>query len=264
MATTSGTINTVSFTRDEIILDALQDLRVVDRTVTALTLDPTDVTDCSRKLNMLLKRWEVKGFFLWLADTIQIPMITGKFIYTIGPGGDVNTYRPLRAREGSFIRQTCSPTTNIDIQLILLSRLEYEQYSNKRAQGIPNSFYYDPQMAPGPLTAYDPTLSKGVLDIWTAPVDMTRTIFLEVQRPVQDITDSTQTFDLPLEWYECLTKGLGAAVADKYEIPEQRLMRLKAEAKEALEYITDWGAQEQAPTYFQPDYQFGMYSGGKS
>jgi hypothetical protein len=264
MASTSGTINTVSFTRDEIILDALQDLRVIDQTVTTGTLNANDVSVCARKLNMMLKRWEVKGFMLWLADTILIPMITSKFVYTIGPGGDVNTYRPLRAREGSFIRQTCSPTTNIDIQLILLSRLEYMQYSNKFAVGIPNSFYYDPQMAPGPLTAYDPTLSKGVLRIWTAPSDMTRTIYLEVQRPVQDITDSTQTFDLPLEWYDALATGLAAEVADKYEIPEQRIMRLKAEAKEALEYITDWGAQEQAPMYFTPDYQFGMYSGGRS
>jgi hypothetical protein len=264
MATTSGTINAVTVTRDDIILDALQDLRVVDQTITTGTLNANDVSACALKLQMMLKRWEVKGFMLWLADTIQIPMITNKFVYTIGPGGDVNTYRPLRAREGSFIRQTCSPTTNIDIQLILLSRLEYMQYSNKFAVGIPNSFYYDPQMAPGPLTAYDPTLSKGVLRIWTAPVDMTRTIYLEVQRPIQDIASSTQAFDVPLEWYEALTKGLGAAVADKYEIPENRLMRIKAEAKEALDYITDWGAQEQAPMYFTPDPQFGMFSGGRS
>ena len=263
MATTSGTINSITVTRDDIILDALQDLRVVDQTVTTGTLKTNDVSACALKLQMMLKRWEVKGFLLWCADTIQIPMITNKFVYTIGPGGDVNTYRPLRAREGSFIRQTCPPV-NFDVQLILLSRLEYMQYANKFATGIPNSFYYDPQMAPGPLTAYDPTLSKGVLRIWTAPSDMSRTIFLEVQRPIQDIATSSQSFDLPLEWYEALTKGLAASVADKYEIPEQRLMRIKAEAKDALDYITDWGAQEQAPTYFQPDYQFGMYSGGRS
>jgi hypothetical protein len=162
--------------------------------------------------------------------------------------------------EGSFIRQTCSPTTNQDTQLIMLSRLEYEQYSNKFAVGIPNSFYYDPQMAPGPLTAYDPSLSKGILAIWTAPVDMTRTIFLEVQRPIQDITAGDQSFDFPLEWYECLSLGLGAAVADKYEVPEDRIRRIKKEAEDALTEISDWGAQEQAPFYFKPDFQMGMYN----
>src|ERR1700741_4824183 len=101
MATTSGTINVVTVTRDQIILDALQDLRVVDQSVT--TPSANDVTVCSLKLNMLLKRWEVKGLLLWLRDTIQIPMVTNQFVYTIGPTGDVVTYRPLRALEGSFI-----------------------------------------------------------------------------------------------------------------------------------------------------------------
>ena len=257
MALTAGTINTVTVTRDQIILDALQDLRVVDQTVT--TPSANDVLVGALKLNMLIKRWEVKGLLLWLRDTIQIPMVTNQFVYTIGPGGDVNTYRPLRALEGSFIRTTCAPSP-FDTQLILLSRLEYMQYSNKSATGVPNSFYYDPQMAPGPLTAYDPSLSKGVLRIWTAPADTTRTIFLEVQRPMQDITDAGQSFDLPLEWYDALTRNLAAMMADKYEVPEDRITRIKREADEALEYISNWGAQEQAPMFFQPDYQFGMYN----
>jgi hypothetical protein len=60
---------------------------------------------------------------------------------------------------------------------------------------------------------------------------------------------------LPLEWYEALTKNLSAAVADKYEVPEDRIRRIKQEAKEALAEIVDWGATEQATMYFQPDYQ---------
>mgnify|MGYP003350316131 CR=1 FL=1 len=65
---------------------------------------------------------------------------------------------------------------------------------------------------------------------------MTRTIFLEVQRPIQDITDSADVFDLPMEWYEALSKGLAAEVADKYEVPEDRIRRIKHEAAEAAQH----------------------------
>jgi hypothetical protein len=90
-------------------------------------------------------------------------------------------------------------------------------------------------------------------------MDSTRTVFLNVQRPIQDITSTDQTFDLPLEWYEVLIKGLAADVADMYEVPEDRITRVKGEYRAALEYVADWGVQEWAPMYFQPDYQNGMY-----
>src|SRR5437867_2001151 len=103
MATTSGTINTVTITRDLFIQDALEDLRVLlDGSVPSAN----DLTKGARKLNFIIKKLAIKGLLLWLRDTIQIPLIVNKFVYTIGPGGDVDTYRPLRALEGTFIRET--------------------------------------------------------------------------------------------------------------------------------------------------------------
>ena len=258
MSVTAGTINTVTITFNDLVKDALQDLRVL---LDGASPSAGDVTDAQRKVNFLLKKWAIKGLLLWCRDTIQIPMVTNIFRYTIGPGGDVDTYRPLRALEGTFIRQTCGPQPAPDVPMTLLSRLEYERMSSKGALGVPNSFYYDPQMAPGPFSAYDPSLSKGILSVWTAPSDLTRTVFLEVQRPIQDITDPTQTFDLPLEWYETLTMNLGAAMADKFEIPEDRLRRVKQEAAASLEDLSDWGAQEQAPMSFQPDWRWATMRG---
>jgi len=253
MALTSGTINFVTFTRDTIITDAMEDLRVL---LDGALPNANDIVAGTRKLNMLIKKLAIKGRLLWCLDTIPIPEVVNQFVYTIGPGGDVDTYRPLRAFEGSFIRKTCVPPTN-DIQLRLLSRLEYMQITQKGSLGVTNSFYYDPQMAPSPFSAYDAALSKGVLYVWLAPSDSTRTIYLEVQRPIQDITAADQTFDIPLEWYETLTKNLAAALADRFEIPEERLRRIKSEAAESLTELADWGAQEQAPLFFQPDYRAG-------
>jgi hypothetical protein len=252
MATTAGSINTVTVSALTFITDALEDLRVV---LDGASPTAGDVTKGMRKLNFALKKWAIKGWYLWVRDWIQVLMITNQYRYTIGPGGDVDTYRPLRVFPGSYVRQTCGTTSPNDVQLQILSRLEYDQMSQKGALGVPNSIYYDPQMAPSPLAAYDPANAQGVLYVWVAPDDMTRTIFLDVQRPIQDVTDTAQTFDLPLEWYEALTKNLASDMADAFEIPEQRITRIKQEARMALEEIADWGAMEQAPMQMTPDWR---------
>jgi hypothetical protein len=258
MATTSGLINTVTVSRDTMITDALEDMSVL---LDGAAPNANDLTKGARKLNFLIKKWAIKGLLLWCRDTIPIPLLVNKFVYTIGPGGDVNTYRPLRALEGSFVRDTCAPGCPVDIPLNLLSRLDYERMGQKCTKGTPNSFYYDPQMAPSPFSAYDAALSKGVLYIWTAPSDSTKTIYLEVQRPIQDMTVGSQTFDLPLEWYETLSKNLAASLCNAYEVPREKRIEIKQEAKDALTELADWGAQEQAPMRFQPDYRWSNMQG---
>jgi hypothetical protein len=254
MATTSGLYNNITLTAQDVITAALKRCRVLSA---GGVPSVNDLTDCLLELNNMLKMWETKGRLLWLNDLIQVPLITNKMSYTIGPNADVNPgYRPLRIFEGSYIRYTCSGACPPDTQLLILSRLEYDQFTQKCALGIPNSIYYDPQMG---LGNYDPYAHGwGVLYVWTAPSDLTRTIFLEVQRPIQDVSAAGVTFDLPLEWYYALVKCLAAEVADLYEIPEDRITRIKREGEMALEYIADWGATEQAPFTFQPDYQQGM------
>src|SRR5574340_1415313 len=179
MATTAGTLNTVTVTAQTMITDALEDLRVILDGATPTT---GDLTKGLRKLNFLIKKWAIRGKLLWCLDWIQVPMVTNQFKYTIGPGGDVNTYRPLRIFPGTYIRQTCGTQSPNDVPVTILSRIEYDYMSQKGETAVPNSVYYDPQMAPSALQAYDPSTSKGVLYVWTAPDDMTRTIFLEVQR----------------------------------------------------------------------------------
>ncbi len=259
MANTSGSINTLTLTRDQIILDVLQDLRQVDQTVT--TPSANDVTVCALKLNLLLRRLPIGGALLWTRDTLVIPTVANKNTYTIGPSGaDFTSYRPLRCFNGSFIRFT-SGTQNFDTTLTLLSRLEYDQLGNKGALGVANSFYYDPQMTTTPNVAYNPANAMGILKLYVEPSDASRTVYLEVQRPIQEMVSSGDAIDVPMEWYDAIIKGLAAMVADKYEVPEQRIVRIKNEAKAAIAELTDWGATEQAPVTFQPDPQFVMRRG---
>lgn len=256
MATTSGQYNTQTLTATAVITNALKRIRQLRANGTP---SAADLADGMTLLNNNLKLWETQGLLLWLYDLIQIPMVQNQYRYTLGPpDGDFATYRPLRVMEGSFIRTTCAPSPQ-DTSLIILDRVSYLQYSNKSALGIPNSIYYDVQMG---LTAYNPAYGKGVLYVFTAPADSTRTIFLNVQRPVQDLVAGADSFDLPLEWYEPMIQYFCSQLADYYEVPEDRIRRLKQEGAAALKWIGDWGTQEWAPMYFQPDFQFGFQGRG--
>lgn len=261
MPVTSGTYNVNTYTAEDVITAALRRCRVL---AAGQAASVNDMTDCALELDNLLKMWETKGLLLWLYDLITIPLVQNQYRYTIGPGGDINPgYRPLRAMEGTFLRYTCQPCPN-DITLQLLSRVEWLQLSNKICpSATPNAFYYDVQMdASQNPVSYDPyAQGRGVLYIYPPPALSTYSVGLNVQRPIQDITAPGQTFDLPKEWYYALVKCLASEIADYYEVPEDRITRIKKEAIAALEYIADWGGQEWAPTYFQPDFQFSMPRG---
>jgi hypothetical protein len=256
MAVTSGTYNLETIALSETVTRVMELLRVLPAGGTPQSADTTTI---ARHINDTLKRWEVKGWLLWLADYVFVPLTQNQFRYTIGPNADVDPgYRPLRIREGSFIRTTCAPSPQ-DTQLQVISRLEYNQFTNKSVLGIPNAVYYDPQQGPGPNpTSYDPYAQGwGVMYCYPAPQDSTRTIVLDVHRPIQDITSDTQTYDLPREWYDALLMQTAARAGDVYEVPEDRLMRLKREAKALEDDMGDWASQEWAPMWFTPDMQFG-------
>lgn len=249
MSVTTGVINTVVITRDQLIADALQDLRQFG---TVDTIPAADITKAAMKMNMMIKKWSTKGLLQWCRDTLVIPMQVGKQSYTIGPSGaDFTSYRPLRALEGSFIRVVTGGIP-FDTPLTLMSRVEYQQLGNKASLGVMNSYYYQPTMGGG-LTAYNPANSPGTLYVYTTAQDTTRTIYLEVQRPIQDVLASGDALDFPLEWYEAISKNIQAAMADTYEVPEDRLKRIKGEAQALLDEMVDYSATEDAPFWFQPD-----------
>jgi len=260
---TSGEINTVTVQAQEFILDALQDIGYLADGAVPTT---NDLTDCMRKLNFLLKKLPTGGPILSTRDTLQIPMQPNKNQYSVGPpgsGADLIAYRPLRAYEGCYARTIISGIP-YDTQLSMLSRLEYQQTASKTAAGVINSWYYDPQMAgqPGSTAAYQPALSVGFFYFYVQPADATYTAFVEVQRPLQEITAWTQAVDIQMECYDWLSQCLVGSLLNKYQVPNPRRSELKKDAKDAWEELKNWTATEPAPITFVPDPQMLMYNRG--
>lgn len=230
---TTGT-NTFTLTRDDVINASLRTLGVIGVGESPVS---EDLTNCSQALNILIKSWVKDGIPLWVTQDISVPCVTGQDTYSLGPTGDIVMSRPMRIVD-AFIRDS----NNLDTTLIQISRQEYDVLGNKFSQGIPNQFYYDNQIPNGNLILYN------------VPVDSTRTIHIQIQRQFYDMTNGTDNFDFPSEWFQALKWGLIAEVAAEYGanvqiIPyyEQKAMQFK---QECFGY-----SQEEASIFFTPNPQ---------
>lgn len=243
---TTGTA-TFTLSRDQLISAALRTLHVLQDGQVATA---NQLSTGAEALNTLIKYYQSKGMQLWTYALVVVPLVANKFSYTLGPSGaDVLVVRPLRVFEGSYVRFTQAGITQ-DTPLTLLNRTQYLQLAAKNSQAIPNSVYYDAQI--NTATASSPSIGWGTLYVYTNPVDATRTVYLNVQRPLYDVTAGTDELDFPSEWVLPLRYGLAMILLDEYEVPEDRAMRIIKMANQFHIDLQDWSVEEQ-PTRFSID-----------
>ena len=232
----SGTTS-FSASRDDIIKAAL---RALGRLAIGATPANEDFTNCAFALNLILKRLAAQGYLLWCYVHVTVPLVSGTSSYTLGATGSTVTNRPIRIAQ-AYIRDA----DNNDTQMEQLSKSGYDMLTPKDAPGIPVNFYYDP------------TLDNGTLYVWPVINTTGYNAILSIQRQVQDIApgaSSTQTFDLPQEWFEPLLWLLCKHVGPEYMVNLQKLQVIREYAREAEETISNF-TREEASVYFTVDPQ---------
>ena len=66
-------------------------------------IDPSDLDDGLTELNNLVTNWDVERLNIWSLAKEDFPLVAGKQSYTMGPGGNFNTLRPVSIRNVSCI-----------------------------------------------------------------------------------------------------------------------------------------------------------------
>jgi len=87
--TTSGTYS-FSVSRDDLVREAMLNIRKLDA---YSTIDPVDLADVVRKLNMMVKQWMTKqdfapGLKMWQRQRSDLFLSSTKGQYALGPSGD--------------------------------------------------------------------------------------------------------------------------------------------------------------------------------
>lgn len=106
-----------------------------------------------------------------------------------------------------------------DSPVWIYSRSEYLSMTDKSQIGDPTQLNYDRRK------------DHGLLRLWQAASDVTKTLRLSVSYPLQIFTDSNDEADLPQEWYEAMTCGLAVRLAPKYGIYGQQMADLRIDAE---------------------------------
>lgn len=235
--TTSGTYS-LDVSRDQIIEAALRSLGVIGAGETATS---DDRINCAFALNLILKSLPIETWLLWCYQDIAVPLVSGTASYTLGPTGTVVGVRPLRIAK-AWLRDA----DDNDIPMTQLARQDYEMLTPKNTPGIPVNYYYDPQ------------LTNGVLYTWPVINTTGYTMYVSNQRQLQDIAStgsaSTETFDLPQEWFQPLRWILADEVSHEYVLNLQKVDFIKARADMWRDKMSNF-TREEPGVYFTPNFQ---------
>lgn len=153
-------------------------------------------------------------------------------------------FRPLML-SAAFVRQVGGNDTPIQI----IPRDLYNSLGQKaQTNSTPSQLYYDNQRDTGYVYIY-PGFST-----------VQQQLYIEIQKPIDDMTDGTTDFDLPQEWFGVLKYGLALALAPEYEVPMTKFKQITALYQDAETLVDGWD-QEQDSLYIQPNATV-MFQGG--
>lgn len=164
----------------------------------------------------------------------------GNVVYSHTVASQVN--RPCRVF--SAVRQLYNPIAaqRISTEIDIISKNEYLYLPNKSVTGKTVQAFYDPQLVAGTL--------------WTWPCADTAndTLYLQIDRPIQAITSTNDTLDVPMEWLDPITFCLAERLWWEYPGNGADYQLLSQRALAAKESVTGFDI-DPAPTQMQPDYR---------
>jgi hypothetical protein len=166
-------------------------------------LDSNDAADALAQLNGIVEKWNVDKLKSYAQADETFTLVPGQAEYTIGPGGDFDSARPVRI-EYMFVRDPSGQ--NLDYKV---NSASFDQYKSLRLKTIqsywPNWFYYNPEFPQGTISFY-PTPSKAY------------TVHITEWLQFGDYTDTSDTVALPTGFNELLVYQLAVEMCSYFRM----------------------------------------------
>jgi len=190
----------------------------------------------------MVKQWMTEGIKLWTVTDYTLTLVASQTSYIIGPSGpDLVADKPLRLIQG--LLRNISVTSYIDTPLQILSKQEYTTLGSKFSTGIANSVYLNPG------------LTSATVKFFLTPDTSTATNYqaiLTCQRPIYDISLSSDVPDFPNEWMQALVWGLADQLSLEYGLPVNHRQEVLLRAEKYKMQLMDWDVEYES-TFFKPD-----------
>lgn len=190
-------------TPQAIISFALKATGILGVGQTALAEDNNDALSA---LNSMISQWNVKRWFIFQEQDLHVA-VTGAQTYSIGPGGDIDTYRVDRL-EAAYFRQfpQTSPNTGpIDFPLTIIKSMEdYSTIALKQLTTWPVGIF---------LNSGDPI---GTLYPVPIPTILPSELHVIIKQHIPEFDSLVQSINLPAEYIEALWTNLAVRLAAIY------------------------------------------------
>ena len=226
---TSGTY-TFAVSANDLVAAAFRGMQIYGANDAGPTTN--DTTVAMQALNIITKAMAMKGLPLWCVQELPIPMLAGVATYALSQRALRITYAYLRNASGT------------DVEVAVYSRYDYDQLGQKSSTGVVNQLFYDYQIA---STGAPPGI--GSITVYDVPADSTTTLYLVIQRSLQDFAAVGNNPDFPQEAYLMLKWALMAELCLEYEVSKDKRDEINMKA---LLYQNEFfgSAQEQVSVTF--------------
>ena len=175
-------------------------------------------------------------------DTIGILLDTNDIFWTTVKSKESATVTldaalPSAAASGAFVRNYTSTfipvnritevrrreSSNYEIPVNFESRADYFDLPDKTSQGAIVQAYFSRQN------------TEGEMYVWPAPNTARDVVNFTYERPLQQIDNVTDSFDVPGYWYEALINNLAERLILKFGCSAERAMLIRASAQKSLD-----------------------------
>jgi hypothetical protein len=146
-------------------------------------------------------------------------------------GNIVYTYTTKINRPLRIVSARRRDSSSNDKTLTQISRQEYFDISDKSSAGDINQYYYDPQ------------ITNGVLYVWNTINDVANTLKLSVYDPVNDLDDTDNNIDVPVEWMRPLKIMLAQDLMLEHPVSDSRAKWIGMMAAEAKDVVMGWDVE---------------------
>ena len=174
-------------------------------------------------LNALLNEWSTHRWGTYKVTNEALTLSTSTGTYTIGSGGDLDTARPIRVLDGTFVR-----VSSTDYRVRVIPRNEYNGIAFKTLTGIPYNLYYEPEYPLGKLRIYPEPSSGYVLYLdSTKALAAYSTFAASLNLPPE--YETALRFNVAIDWAPELSIQPSAVVAARASGSLKNLKRLHAQ-----------------------------------
>lgn len=170
-------------------------MRLVGVLAAGETPEASEQADALSALNSMLDAWRTESLSAYALRT-EVLTVTGAASYTIGPGGDLNTVRPVKI-DGAFQR-----IGGIDYPLQIAPKASYDRIADKGTSADVSDWLY-----------YEPAYPLGVVYLY--PVPTAGAVHLTTWAPFAAFAAS-DPLALPPGYEEAITYQLAARLAAEY------------------------------------------------